>query len=486
MVMNLLIIPLVGIVSVTVINQMNTGMNRTKGELAKLVGLITSLLNFGYCIYLWSRFDSDYTGYQFIYKFEAISFYPMNFGIDGISLYFVLLTCFLLPIVFLSSWYSINHSEVKYVVIILLLESFLLAVFLVLDLIMFYIFFETILPPLFLLIGIWGSKRRVRASFHLFLYTLGGSLFMLLAFLTILFVAGSTDYQYLENQVFDIRLQKILWLAIFLSIMVKSPLWPFHLWLPVCHSEAPLGGSILLAGVILKLALYAVLRILLPFLPEASYYFTPLVYSICLVTIIYASLTTLRQIDVKVLVAYSSISHMAVTMMGAFSNQIMGIQASILMGVAHGLVSPALFILLGGVLYDRYHTRVISYYRGLTQFMPIFSVMLFLFTLANMGTPLTANFLGEFFCLAGAFERSPILGGISSLSIILSAVYSIFLYNRITGGVKSKYIRIEKDIDRRELFILLPLLILVFVLGIYPNIILEHLKISELIYHLPS
>jgi NADH-ubiquinone oxidoreductase chain 4 len=400
--------------------------------------------------------------------------------------HFILLTTFLIPIVILSNWDSIKYEIKGYIIIILLLESLLLGVFLVLDLIMFYIFFESILPPLFILIGIWGSKRRVRASFHIFLYTLGGSLFMLLAFLTMYFLVGSTDYEVLTQKSFEFKLQKILWIGIFLSIMVKSPLWPFHLWLPICHSEAPLGGSILLAGIILKLALYAVLRILLPILPEACLYFTPFVYTICIITIIYASLTTLRQIDLKVIVAYSSISHMAVTMMGAFSNGIIGIEGAILLGLAHGLVSPALFILLGGVLYDRYHTRIITYYRGLTGFLPLFSLIFFIFTLANMGTPLTGNFLGEFLCLAGAFQRSPILAGIASLSIILSAVYSIFLYNRISGGIKSRYIKITSDLNRREFYLLLPLLLGVILLGIYPNFILEglHQKVSTLIYYI--
>lgn len=480
MLLNLLIIPIIGIITIFLKETNNFKENNN----IKIIALITSIINFIYSIILWSQYDYDYKGYQYVYEFKALNFYQFNLGLDGISIYFILLTCLLIPIIILSNWYSITYSQKGYFVIILLLETLLIGAFLVLDIIMFYIFFESILPPLFILIGIWGSKRRVRASFHLFLYTLGGSLFMLLAFLTMYFIVGSTDYEILTLKSLDFNLQKILWIAIFISIMVKSPLWPFHLWLPVCHSEAPLGGSILLAGVILKLALYAVLRILIPILPEASLYFTPFVYTISIITIIYASLTTLRQIDLKVIVAYSSISHMAVTMMGAFSNTIIGIEGAILLGLAHGLVSPGLFILLGGVLYDRYHTRIISYYRGLTGFLPLFSLIFYIFTLANMGTPLTGNFLGEFFCLAGAFQRSPVLGAIASLSIILSAVYSIFLYNRICGGVKSRYIKITSDINRREFYLLLPLLIGIIILGIYPNIILEglHQKISTLIY----
>lgn len=494
MLLPLLFIPLLGIITIIFVTAPVGSLasqgcfQSRKEEMIKKIALSTSIINLIYSIIIWLEYDSDYKGYQFVSIFKGISFYQFNLGIDGISIYFIILTTVIIPIVILSNWYSIDHSIKGYMIIILLLETLLLGVFLVLDLIMFYIFFESILPPLFVLIGIWGSKRRVRASFHIFLYTLGGSLFMLLGFLTMYYIVGSTNYEVLTYKTFDFKLEKILWLAIFLSIMVKSPLWPFHLWLPVCHSEAPLGGSILLAGIILKLALYAVLRILLPILPLASLYFTPFVYTITIITIIYASLTTLRQIDLKVIVAYSSISHMAVTMMGAFSNTIIGIKGSILLALSHGLVSPALFILLGGVLYDRYHTRIITYYRGLTGFMPIFSLIFFIFTLANMGTPLTGNFLGEFLSLGGAFHRSPLLGGIASVSIILSAVYSIFLYNRLCGGVKTRYLKMRNDMNRREFYLILPLLIGVILLGIYPNIVLEGVdqKVSTLIYHLET
>lgn len=354
----------------------------------------------------------------------------------------------------------------------------------VIDLLIFYILFESILPPLFLLIGIYGSNRKILASYHIFLYTLFGSFFLLLALLSIYYLTGTTNFIFLNQFSIDLSFQKVLWLAIFFSIMIKTPLFPFHLWLPLAHSEAPLGGSVLLAGVILKLALYAILRILIPILPEATLYFTPFVYSICVITIIYASLTTLRQIDLKVIIAYSSISHMAVCILGVFSNNILGLDGSIFLGLAHGLVSPALFIIVGGILYDRYHTRILSYYRGLIQFMPILSLFFFLFTLANMGTPLTANFIGEFLCLSGAFQNSPLLTSFSSLSIVLSAAYSIYLFNRISGGVKSHYLSVVYDINRREFYILFPLLLLTIVLGIYPNFILSDLEysLSNLIY----
>ncbi len=497
MLLLLISIPLFGILSILMLNNVklisSTNNNNSRSKLLKWkynikigqIGLITSIINLLVALIIWSGFNSLTSGYQYRLEFSGLGIYQINLGIDGISLYFILLTCLLIPIVILSNWNNIEKSYRTYIIIILLLESLILMVFLVMDLIMFYIFFESILPPLFILIGIWGgSDLKIWASFHIFLYTFIGSLFMLLSFLTIYFVTGSFNYEYLADQNINFNLQIILWLGIFLSIAVKSPLWPFMTWLPLAHAESPLGGSIILAGIILKLALYAVLRILIPILPEASLYFTPFVYLICIITIIYTSLTCLRQIDLKVLVAYSSIGHMGVSMIGAFSNQIEGISGSILLGIGHGFVSPALFILLGGVLYDRYHTRIINYYRGLTQYMPIFSFILFLFILANMGTPLTLNFIGEFLSLKGGFETLALPTILASSSIILSASYSIYLYNRITGGIKSPYLKYQNDLTNRELSILLPLLILTFLTGIYPNIILSDISynVSNLIY----
>jgi NADH-ubiquinone oxidoreductase chain 4 len=268
--------------------------------------------------------------------------------------------------------------------------------------------------------------------------------------------------------------------------MIKAPLAFGHIWLPNAHSEGPLSSSIILAGIVLKLALYAVLRIILPILPEASLYFTPLVYTICLITIIYTSLTTLREVDLKRIIAYSSIGHMGIVIIGAFSNTIQGIEGSILLGICHGLVSSGLFILLGGSLYDRYHTRNILYYRGLTQIMPLFSLMFFILILMNMATPLSGNFISEFMCLAGGFQRLPFITSLAASSIFLSAAYSIYLYNRICGGIKSPYIEVTNDLSRREFLIVLPLILLSLIIGIYPNLILEglHSSVSSLIYNI--
>lgn len=466
MLLPLIIIPILGIITI-IINK----------EKSREIAFITSIFNIIYIIYIWSIYDSTYKGYQFITEFKNnLSIYEFNIGLDGISLYFIILTSLLISIVILSNWYSIKESIKSYYIIILILEILLISVFIVLDLIMFYVLFESILPPLFLLIGIWGSNRKIEASYHIFIYTLAGSLFMLLAFLTIYQIIGTTNYEKLIEIKLDFKLEKILWLAIFISIMVKSPLFPFHLWLPLCHSEAPLGGSILLAGIILKLAIYAILWILLPILPSATLYFTPLVYTITIITIIYASLTTLRQIDLKVIVAYSSISHMAITIMGILSNQIQGINGGILLSISHGLVSPALFILLGGVLYDRYHTWILFYYKGLITFMPLFSLYFFLFTLANMATPLSGNFIGEFLSLQGSYERSFLATILASSSIFLTAAYSIFLFNWISGGIKSSYIIQTNDLNRWEFFILSFILIFVIILGLYPYILFEGLN----------
>jgi len=300
------------------------------------------------------------------------------------------------------------------------------------------------------------------------------------------YLTGTTDMDVLSSVNFSFDLQKILWLAIFFSFMIKFPLVPFHLWLPLAHSEAPLGGSILLAGVVLKLALYGSLRILIPLLPEATVYFTPLVYTIGVITIIYASLTTLRQIDMKVIIAYSSIGHVAIILMGAFSNNISGIEGSILLGIAHGFISPALFILTGGCLYERYHTRVLSYYRGLTTTMPLFSVIFMLATLGNIAVPLSSNFVGEWLCLAGAFERSPIMAALASSGMFLSAAYSIWFYNRLAGGSFSPHLEVMPDLSRREFYVLLPLIVFAFLLGIFPNIILDsiHYSVSVVLYQI--
>jgi NADH-ubiquinone oxidoreductase chain 4 len=444
----------------------------------KKIALFTTIINFLVSLILWSEFDSNLSQYQF--KTDNL------LGIDGLSLYFVLLTTFTMPICILASWENVRHSLKYYLIALLMVETLLIALFVVLDLVLFYVFFESVLIPLFLIVGIWGaSENRIRASFLLFLYTLFGSLFMLLAFIIIIYNIGTSDLQMLSFVDISFENQKLLWLAIFLSFAIKTPLVPFHMWLPRAHVEAPLAGSIILAGLILKLAVYGFLRILLPLLPEATSYFSPLVITIAVITLIYSSLTTLRQTDFKCLVAYSSIAHMSVVVVGIFSNTIQGIEGGIMLSIAHGFVSPALFMLVGGVLYDFYHTRVIRYYRGLVIYMPLFTVFFFLFTCANMAVPLSSNWIGEFLCLIGIFQVSPIAGLLMSTGIVFSAAYSIWIFNRICFGAFSPYLSKKKiDLSRREYIILLTLLIPTIVFGVYPNIILNdlHCSVTNLLY----
>lgn len=354
---------------------------------------------------------------------------------------------------------------------------------------LFYIFFEAVLIPMFLVVGIWGgSITRIRASFLLFLYTLGGSLFMLLAILVIYNNLGSTDFTMISLSNINPQNQKILWLAFFLSFAVKTPLRPFYMWLPRAHAEAPLAGSILLAGLFLKLATYGFLRVLINFMPDATNYFSPMVQTIAVITLVYSSLATIRQSDFKRLVAYSSISHMAIVVLRIFSNTVIGIEGGIVLSIAHGFISPAMFTLVGGVLYDQAHTRTIRYYRGVTVYMPIFRLLFFLATIANMGIPLSLNWVGEFIGLAGTFQRSPVIGVLGATGIVLSACYSIFLFNRVAFGRYSQYLPKLNDVSRREFVLLIMFIRPRFILGIFPNIILNdiHVSVTELLYTIPS
>lgn len=451
----------------------------------KRVALLTTVVTFILSMVMWGEFDSSSSQYQFTVEYNQLSYLHMHMGVDGLSLYFVLLTTFTMPICVLASWENVKHNIKSYMIAFLVLESLLIAVFVVLDLLLFYVFFESVLIPLFIIVGVWGaSADRIRASFLLFLYTLFGSLFMLLAFLVIFYHVGSTDFEVLSLADISFESQRWLWLAIFLSLAIKTPLLPVHIWLSRAHVEAPVAASMVLAGLILKLATYGFLRVLIPFLPEATSYFSPLVQTIAVVTLVYSSLTTLRQTDFKVLVAYSSIAHMSVVVIGLFSNTLQGIEGAILLGIAHGIVSPAMFMCVGGILYDRYHTRVIRYYRGLTQYMPIFSLLFFLFILGNMSTPLTVNWAGELMALMGSIQRSPLIGLAMSSGIVFSAAYSIWLYARLCNGSWSPFLGYAIDVTRREFMVLLPLLFTMFLFGLFPNIILTdlHYSVSTLLY----
>jgi len=451
-----------------------------------MIALSTSIINLFVSLIVFIMFDFSSNQFQFVQEYHQVSSFDFYLGLDGLSIYFVMLTTIITPIALLSNWNSINDNVRSYVIIILLLESLLLAVFLVLDILLFYIFFESILPPLFILIGLFGSSNKVRASFYLFLYTLFGSLFLLLSILAMSSIMGTTDFDALYKTNFNYSTQLFLFYGIFIAFAVKTPTIFLNTWLLKAHVESPLSGSIILAAIVLKLSLYGIFRLILPLLPKASIDFTYIVYLIGVITIIYASFSTLRTIDIKELIAYSSVSHAAVYLIGVFSNSIQGIEGGIALGLAHGFVSSGLFICAGGVLYDRSGTRLISFYRGIAQVMPLFSILFFILSLGNAGTPLTLNFVGEFMCLYGTFERLPLLGALASSSIVFSAAYTIYMFNRIAfGGSFSRFFEVNiSDVNKREFFILLTLVVFTVILGIYPAPVLDglHYSVSSLIY----
>ena len=480
----LLLVPVLGIFTISA--SMTYDLSPANIKHIKVIALFTSIVNLLISLVIFIMFDFSINQFQFVQEYHQISYFDLYLGLDGLSIYFVLLTTIITPVALLSNWNSINHNVRSYVIIILLLETLLLAVFLVLDILLFYIFLESILPPLLILIGLFGSSNKVRASFYLFLYTLFGSLFLLLSILTMSSIMGTTDFDALYKTNFNYSTQLFLFYGIFIAFAVKTPTIFLNTWLLKAHVESPLGGSIILAAIVLKLSLYGIFRLILPLLPKASMDYTYIIYLIGVITIFYASFSTLRTIDVKELIAYSSVSHAAVYLIGVFSNTIQGIEGGIALGLAHGFVSSGLFICVGGVLYDRSGTRSISLYRGVAQVMPLFSILFFILCLGNAGTPLTLNFVGEFLSLYGTFERLPLLGALASSSIVLSAAYTIYMFNRIAfGGSFSKFFEANiNDINKREFFILLTLVVFTVVLGVYPAPVLDglHYSVSSLIY----
>lgn len=483
---SLLLIPIIGIFLIS--STISYESDIIKVGYYKSVAFITSIINLIISLIIYILFDFSSNQFQFVEENYNLSFFDIYLGLDGVSIYFVLLTTIIIPVALLSNWNSITDNVRSYLIIMLLLETLLLAVFLVLDILLFYIFFESTLPPLFLLIGLFGSNNKVRASFYLFLYTLFGSLFLLLAILTMSSIMGTTDFDALFKTNFDYTTQLFLFCGIFIAFAVKTPTIFLNNWLLKAHVESPLGGSIVLAAIVLKLSLYGIFRLILPILPKASLDYTYIVYIIGVITIIYASFSTLRTTDVKELIAYSSVSHAAVYLIGAFSNTIQGIEGSIILGLAHGFVSSGLFICAGGILYDRSGTRLIYFYKGIAQIMPLFSILFFMLCLGNCGAPLTLNFIGEFMSLYGVFERLPLIGLLASSSIIFSAAYTIYMFNRIAlGGSFSKFFNENlSDVTKREFFLLFILVSFMGFLGIYPSLILDglHYSITSLIYYI--
>jgi len=477
--LSLVAIPLIGIIILFFIPDTNS-------DLQKNVGLSTSLLTFLLSILLWLKFDMSTPKYQFVEKFFSVPYSNMHIyvGVDGISLFFILLTTFLIPICLLASWDSIKIYIREYSIAFLFLESVLICVFTVLDVLFFYIFFEAVLIPMFLIVGIWGSReRKIRAAYQFFVYTLVGSVLMLLAILYIYFQTGTTDVQVLSTITFDYQTQIILWLAFFASLAVKVPMVPAHIWLPEAHSEAPTAGSVILAGVLLKMGGYGFLRFSIPMFPDASIYFTPLVYTLSIIAIVYTSLTTLRQVDLKRIIAYSSVAHMGFVTIGMFTLNIQGIEGSMLLMLSHGVVSSALFLCVG-VIYDRHKTRIIKYYSGLTVKMPLFSMIFLFFILANMGFPGTSSFVSEFLVLTGSFKSNVFVTTVATTGVIWGAAYSIWLYNRVMfGNIRTSHISAFQDLERREFMVFAPCVFLTLLMSLYPEIFLNamHVSITHLI-----
>lgn len=471
----LIISPLLGILIIIFIPTWNK-------ILLKKTALFFSSLSFIISLFLWVLFNKSLGYFQFVYKIYWIPNLNLNctIGIDGISLFFIILTTLLTFICLLSSWNNIKMNLKEYLLLFLLLNFFLILVFCILDLLLFYVFFESILIPMFLIIGIWGSReRKIRASFLFFFYTLSGSVIMLIAVLYIYNQVGTTDYETLLTFSFTFKEQKILWLAFFASFSIKIPMMPFHIWLPEAHVEAPTAGSVILAGILLKLGTYGFIRFSIPLFPEASLFFTPLIYALAAVGIVYTSMTAIRQTDFKKIIAYTSIAHMNLVLLGIFSFNIIGLEGAILQSLSHGFVSSALFLIIG-VVYDRYHTRTIKYYSGLVHVMPLYIIIFFFFTMANIGLPGTSSFIGEFLILIGSFKVNTIITFIGATSMVFSGCYSLWLFNKIAyGNIKTQYIINFFDVNKREILIFLPLIICTLFIGIYPELILNSLHMSS-------
>nr|AEO21071.1 NADH dehydrogenase subunit 4 [Silene conica]AEO21072.1 NADH dehydrogenase subunit 4 [Silene conica] len=457
-------------------------------RLIRLIGLLTSLLTFLYSLVLRLQFDPSTAKSQFVESFRWLPYENIHFslGLDGISLFFVILTTFLIPICILVGWSAMRSSGKEYIIAFLICEFLMIAVFSMLDLLLFYVLFESVLIPMFIIIGVWGSRqRKIKAAYQFFLYTLLGSVFMLLGILFIFLQTGTTDLQILLTTEFSERRQLFLWLSFFASFAVKVPMVPVHIWLPEAHVEAPTAGSVFLAGILLKLGTYGFLRFSIPLFPEATLFFTPFIYSLSALAIIYTSLTTLRQVDLKKIIAYSSVAHMNFVTIGLFSLNIQGIGGSIIPMLSHGLVSSALFLCVG-LLYDRHKTRLVRYYGGLVSTMPNFSLIFLFFTLANMSLPGTSSFIGEFLILVGAFQRNSLVATLAAIGMVLGAAYSLWLYNRlVSGNLKPDFLHKFSDPNRREFCIFLPFLVGVVRMGVHPKVFLDciHTSVSNLVQH---
>lgn len=475
----ILISPIIGVFLLLLVS------DREKNFL-KIIALNFSFLPFIGLLFTWIFFQKSLANFQFVTK---IFWFPslnlnLTLGIDGISIFFLLLTTLLIPICILVSWNSINYKLKEYLISFLILEFLLIGVFCILDLLLFYIFFESVLIPMFLIVGIWGSRdRKILAAYYFFLYTLLGSVLMLLSILYIYYQVGTTDYEVLLTFSFSETEQKILWITFFISFAAKVPMVPVHLWLPEAHVEAPTAGSVILAGVLLKLGTYGFIRFTIPLLPQASFYFTPLVYTISAIGIIYTSFTAIRQSDFKRIIAYTSIAHMNLVMLGIFSFNVIGLEGALFQSLSHGFVASALFLIIG-IVYERYHTRLVKYYGGLAVVMPLYITIFLFFTLANISFPGTSSFTGEFLILVGSFKSNTSVTFLGATGVIIGGCYSLWLFNRIAfGNLKTQYTKKFIDLNKREFLAFLPLIIGTLITGILPDIFLTtmHTSVNNLI-----
>jgi NADH-quinone oxidoreductase subunit M len=471
---SLLILPLLGAAFILLL----PGETEATKRNARWIALFATLLTFALSLVAWSRFNPAEPGFQLLEQHDWFSHVILyKLGVDGVSMPFVLLTAFLMPISIAASW-NIENRVKEYMIAFLVLETMMIGVFVALDILLFYLFFEGQLIPMFLIIGIWGHGNRVYAAFKFFLYTFTGSVLMLLAIMAMYWAAGTTDITVLLKTAFAPKMQTWLWLAFFASFAVKLPMWPVHTWLPDAHVEAPTAGSVILAAILLKMGGYGFIRFSLPMFPDASHYFTPLIYALSVIAIIYTSLVALAQENMKKLIAYSSVAHMGFVTMGIFAANTQGVQGAVYQMISHGLVSGALFLCVG-VVYDRMHTYEIASYGGLVQRMPLYAVAFMVFTLANVGLPGTSGFIGEFLTLIGAFQSNTWVAFFATTGTILSVAYALYLYRRVIFGVIEKAnLRSIADLAPREIATLLPLGLLVIFYGVHPQPVIDASSVS--------
>ena len=466
-------LPLVGAAAILIARLLTKGEQDAAAPAARWIALATTLATVAVSVLLVAQFDASNPAYQFIERYAWFAGASYHLGVDGISILFVLLTAFLMPICILASWKSIETRVVEYMIAFLVLETLVIGVFTALDLFLFYIFFEGTLVPMFLIIGIWGGSNRIYASYKFFLYTLLGSVLMLLAMLWMAHETGTTSIPELKQYAFDPSVQPLLWLAFFASFAVKMPMWPVHTWLPDAHVQAPTAGSVILAGILLKLGGYGFILFNLPMFPQASWMFQPLVFALSVIAVVYTSLVAFRQTDIKKLIAYSSVAHMGFVTMGIFAGNETGVQGAVFQMLSHGLISGALFLCVG-VIYDRMHTREIAFYGGLTNRMPWYAAIFLMFTMANVGLPGTSGFIGEVLTMTGAYQASTWTALIAASGVIFSAVYALTLYRNVMfGEITNPALKAISDIDKRELLIFVPLIVGTIWLGVYPAAVLD-------------